>query len=607
MKKYITFLFSNNYSNFSTFFLDWIICFLSLVLFDIFSIVFAAIFSLLIILINYLTKCYNGFVRFTSIQEILKVILSQLISISIISIINFFYDLFEYEKLVLVFYIIISLKISFRLFIKVLYSKNLHNYKNRENTILYGAGKNGVLIKRAFYNNNFFNIIAFLDDNNLLQSRVIDGAKILPFDENLSSYIEKNNVKNIIFSTAKFTKSRKNHIVSFFKDLNIKIFDLSNHDKWIDNRPVLSSLAEFNIEELLFRDEIELNIEFLKSKYNNKTILVTGGAGSIGSEIVNQITKFNLNKLIIVDQSENAMFKLKQDLNEIHGDLKNFKFYVYDICNMDSIKTVFKEYDFDYVFHAAAYKHVPMLEYHPVTAVINNILGTKIITDLCYEFEVPKLLIVSSDKAVNPSNIMGASKRIAEIYSSKNFKNNSVTKVVTTRFGNVLGSSGSVVPIFKKQILNGGPVKVTHPEIIRYFMTIAEASLLVLESAVLGNKSEIFVFDMGKPVKILDLAINMIQLAGFQAGRDIEIKFTGLRPGEKLFEELLTSSEKLQKSHNEKIFIANKEIFNPDKFNQIEELINLALNNAKNDLIVEHMKKIIPEFKSLNSPYSKFD
>ena len=353
------------------------------------------------------------------------------------------------------------------------------------------------------------------------------------------------------------------------------------------------------------RDAIHIDLQKNVLQYQDKTILVTGAAGSIGSEIVRQLLKFKPHKLILFDQAETPLFDLKNELFKAKHRTQ-FEFLLRSVSNYASVEQCFKSQTIDVVFHAAAYKHVFMTETTPAAAVLNNILGTKNVVDLAIKNAVGHFVMVSTDKAVNPSNVMGASKRIAEMYVA-NLAKASNTQLITTRFGNVLGSNGSVVPIFKEQIAKGRPVTVTHPEITRFFMTITEACQLVLEAGATGTGGEIYVFDMGAPVKIKDLAISMIRLSGLVENQDITIEYSGLRPGEKLYEELLTDNENLKPSHNELIYIAQKESFGEEKIQQIERLIAEADLGKSNEILVQLMKKIVPEFKSMNSSYEKMD
>jgi FlaA1/EpsC-like NDP-sugar epimerase len=397
----------------------------------------------------------------------------------------------------------------------------------------------------------------------------------------------------------------KNEITEKILDFPVKLLTVPPVNKWIEGNLKLTQIKNIRIEDLLEREPIVLNNKLLKEKLEGKSILVTGAAGSIGSELVRQLSKFNPNKILLLDNAESALYEIEMELLENKIPM-NFEIILADIRVKNRMQKVFEHFKPQVIFHAAAYKHVPMMENNPSEALAVNISGTKIIADLAHEFHAESLIMISTDKAVNPTNVMGASKRIAEIYcSALNEKSN--TNFITTRFGNVFESNGSVIPRFKKQIERGGPVTVTHPEITRYFMTIPEACQLVLEASVMGKGGEVFVFDMGKPVKILDLAKKMIKLGQTTASNEIKIEFTGLRPGEKLYEELLANNENTLPTHHEKILIAKVENYEFEKINsEIENLIAL-FEDQDNIEIVKSMKKLVPEFKSNNSEFVKLD
>lgn len=557
-------------------------------------------FSFVSILIIFLFNGYKIFNRFFSFYDILKFFLSFLISTFIFFILNYFLllDLILNDILLIFFISFFSLS-SYRICIKILYSKNIVSDNQKINTLLYGAGDSGVIAKRAFYNNLYFNIIGFIDDAKSFQNKSIDGINIFGIGKKLEKFIIKNNIQYIILTTEKFTHKRKKEILRYLNNLNLKVYELPKPDKWINNKPLISSLKEIKIEELLSRSPIKINSKNAKNSFNNKVIFVSGAAGSIGSEIVTQLTKFQPNKIILFDQAESDLFKFKNVLTKMKLKV-DLEFIVGTLLNYEFLNSFFIKNKIDVVFHAAAYKHVIMLEKNIKTAIINNVLGSKNIIDISVKNNVKKFIMISTDKAVKPSSVMGASKRIAELYSSKTFNIKSDTKIVITRFGNVLGSNGSVVPIFREQIANGGPVTVTHPDVIRFFMTIPEASRLVLEAASSGNKSEIFVFDMGDPIKINDLATDMIRLSGLKVNEDIEIKYTGLRKGEKLYEEILTNSEFLKPSHHKLILIANQNPVTTDQLKLIDNLIDLALKDENDDVLKELMKKIVLEYKPLD-------
>jgi FlaA1/EpsC-like NDP-sugar epimerase len=375
--------------------------------------------------------------------------------------------------------------------------------------------------------------------------------------------------------------------------------------KWINGELSFNQLRSVNIEDLLEREPIKLDNDLISAQLNNKIILITGAAGSIGSELSRQCLKYNPKKIILLDQAESPLHEVELEFGDKYAKDK-FETVIGDVRNLDRMRNVFRTFKPEIVFHAAAYKHVPMMENNPSESILNNILGTKNTADLSVEYNVQKFVFVSTDKAVNPTNVMGASKRIAEIYIQSLGKKSSV-KFITTRFGNVLGSNGSVIPRFKRQIEIGGPITITDPEITRYFMTIPEACQLVLEAGSMGKGGEIFVFDMGKSVKIVDLARKMIKLSGLEEGKDIKIVYTGLRPGEKLFEELLADSENTLPTHHSQILIGKVREYQYDEVSKvINELIEL-FDTQNNTKIVQCMKELVPEFKSNNSVFEKLD
>jgi FlaA1/EpsC-like NDP-sugar epimerase len=418
------------------------------------------------------------------------------------------------------------------------------------------------------------------------------------------------NAEAIIISDKSLTKQQKLDIVEECLEYNFKVFTVPSIVNWEDKKEIANKITNFKIEDLLERNPIVLDNELISKRLKNKTILITGAAGSIGSEIARQVINFNPKKIIILDQAETPLHHLKLEMNELITKIK-ITTVICDIRNRDALNHIFIKYKPQVVFHAAAYKHVPLMEENPAQAIFVNVMGTKNTSDLSVEHGVESFVLISTDKAVNPSNVMGASKRIAEKYVQSLFFNlnssGKVTKFITTRFGNVLGSNGSVVPLFKNQIASGGPITITHPDIIRYFMTIPEACQLVLEAGSMGNGGEIFIFDMGKPVKIIDLANKMIRLAGLVPNVDIEIKIVGLRPGEKLYEELLNDTSKTLPTHHEKIMIAEELKDNFELITkEITELIGIAHTFNSED-IVSKMKLIVPEFISMNSNFISLD
>jgi FlaA1/EpsC-like NDP-sugar epimerase len=491
-----------------------------------------------------------------------------------------------------------------RVAIKALYFESINSRQITKNVIIYGGDEYGMATKRSLERDpaNFFKIIAFID--NLSKGKTIDGVDVYGLNS-LEQIIDEYKVNYLILAKKqKFPKVEKT-IIDICLDKNIKILRVPQIDDWINGELSFKQIKKIKIEDLLEREPIELDKKQIQKTVLNKTVLVTGAAGSIGSELVRQLTRFSPKLIILLDQAESPMYDLELEILE---ELKftNIETIIGDISDEIRIEKIFKELKPDIVYHAAAYKHVPMMENNPYEAIKTNVRGTRLLANLSVKYNVQKFIMISTDKAVNPTNIMGASKRIAEMYTQA-LNKKSKTKFITTRFGNVLGSNGSVIPRFKKQIEEGGPVTVTHPEITRYFMTIPEACQLVLEASAFGNGGEIFIFDMGKSVKIVDLAKKMIKLSGLKLGVDIEIKYTGLRPGEKLYEELLNDKENTLPTHHPQIMIAKVNEYKFDDVNnKISELIN-SLANHDNMEIVKKMKNIVPEFKSQNSIYQILD
>ena len=551
-----------------------------------------------------LLRGYRMLLRFTTFIDIGKITMGLVLTLMVYALYVKANTRAHYNYLLLLFYFSLSFLSLYRLIVKLLYARVSKEQKLTA-TILFGAGVNGLMAKRALDDSNSFNVLAFVDDDKTKVGRSIEGISVFALDEKLKKTVEQQNIDQVIITTDKISQKRKNEVFNFFKLQGVKIFTVPAIDKWANSQGIVGNLKPIIIEDLLRRDAIDIDLQKNVLQYQDKTILVTGAAGSIGSEIVRQLLKFKPHKLILFDQAETPLFDLKNELFKAKHRTQ-FEFLLRSVSNYASVEQCFKAHAIDVVFHAAAYKHVFMTETTPAAAVLNNILGTKNVVDLAIKNAVGHFVMVSTDKAVNPSNVMGASKRIAEMYVA-NQAEASNTQLITTRFGNVLGSNGSVVPIFKEQIAKGGPVTVTHPEITRFFMTITEACQLVLEAGATGTGGEIYVFDMGAPVKIKDLAISMIRLSGLVENQDITIEYSGLRPGEKLYEELLTDNENLKPSHNELIYIAQKESFGEEKIQQIERLIAEADLGKSNEILVQLMKKIVPEFKSMNSSYEKMD
>jgi FlaA1/EpsC-like NDP-sugar epimerase len=576
------------------------------------------IFSILIFLlvklfVFYIFKIYQGHIRHTSILDVKRILFSIGTSTLIFFLLNFvrarFIDsiyLLPTSIIIMEFFISYSLIIGFRFSVKIFYieSFNKINVTAKEKVLIYGAGVSGLITKRTIEKDSEspFEVIGYIDDNLKLKNTRLQGTKIFSSND-IEKVIQLKNVNKLIVAIQKPNYDKQKFILDACLKHSVSVLQVPSSKSWINGDFTTSQIKNIKIEDLLGRNPIYLQPEKIQDELKNQIVLVSGAAGSIGSGIVKQLVLYNPKQVILLDQAESALYDLEQDLIFNYPGF-NFSIVVGDICNYKRMERLYDYFKPDFVFHAAAYKHVPLMEDNPSEAIYTNVLGTKNLVDLSLEFEVKKFVMVSTDKAVNPTNVMGASKRIAEIYAQSNVF--SKTKFITTRFGNVLGSNGSVIPLFKKQIEQGGPITITDKRVTRFFMTIPEACQLVLEACTMGNGGEIFVFDMGESVKIIDLARKMIKLSGLVEGKDIEIKVTGLRPGEKLYEELLAKDENTIATHHPKILIAKvRESDNLIK-NKIEELISLY-NLQNNQNIVKLMKEIVPEYKSNNSEFSTLD
>lgn len=563
---------------------------------------------------------YTGIIRYTSAIDSIRILSTIIFSIFMLLIIKLIIQANEIERNIptalIIFFALFSFLILtvYRTIIKIffLYTKKVNG--TRKKTLIYGAGDLGIAVKRTLDHDlrSKNAIIGFLDDNDQKINKVIDGTKIYS-SKKFNHLINTLNVEEVIIASHNIPSERKNEITDIALERNVSILTLPPVKKIMNGDLNPNQIQKIKIEDLLERDPIKINDDHILSQTKGKRILVTGAAGSIGSEIASQLGKYEPQMIILCDQAESPLHNLQLDLQDEFPN-QVYHTYIADIRSTERMRLLFETFKPHYVYHAAAYKHVPMMENHPLEAVQTNVMGTKNLADLAVEFQVEKFVFVSTDKAVNPTNIMGATKRIAEIYvQSLNNHLESLstgkvsTKFITTRFGNVLGSNGSVIPRFRDQIQKGGPVTVTHPEITRYFMTIPEACRLVLEAGAMGQGGEIFVFDMGKSVKIVELAKKMIRLSGFKPNEDVEIKFTGLRPGEKLYEELLNDLENTLPTHHEKIMIAKVRENNYNIVSlKLAELKERLATQNKNEVVYQ-MKLIVPEFKSKNSIYEQLD
>jgi FlaA1/EpsC-like NDP-sugar epimerase len=561
----------------------------------------------------YISKTYKGVVRYTSTRDTMRifvVILSGsflLFALNIISL-NYILGYYFIPNSVIIIDALVSLfvMITSRLAVKALYSEIKNPTKEKINVLIYGAGEAGIITKRTLDRDAAikYKAVAFIDADEDKLGRSIEGVFIFP-QSKMPELIKEYEIELVIIAIQKISSQKKNEITDLCLENNVKVLTVPPVTNWINGELSFNQIKSIKIEDLLERDPIKLDDLAISAQLKNKVVLITGAAGSIGSELARQCANYSPKKIFLLDQAESPLHELELEFNEKFKDTA-FEVVIADIRNVERLKHVFKSFEPQIVFHAAAYKHVPMMENNPSESIFTNILGTKNTADLANEFKVERFVFVSTDKAVNPTNVMGASKRIAEIYIQSLGKK-SQTKFITTRFGNVLGSNGSVIPRFKKQIEDGGPITITHPDITRYFMTIPEASQLVLEAGSIGKGGEIFVFNMGKSVKILDLARKMILLSGLKENRDIKIIFTGLRPGEKLFEELLADTENTLPTHHDQILIGKVREYDYEEVkNIINELIKL-FNTQNNELIVQRMKDLVPEFKSNNSVFQKLD
>ncbi|HEY8397932.1 MAG TPA: nucleoside-diphosphate sugar epimerase/dehydratase [Flavihumibacter sp.] len=548
---------------------------------------------------------FSGIVRFSGIRDITRVVsfaLFQLGSWLIIIGLTSKSDVFAFvgiELLLINCFLVTFLFTSFRIFVREVFqiAGNFHKSKKRR-IMIYGAGDIGLATKKALEidQDAKIQIIGFLDDNVSKVGKSLDGLKIYSSDVAFRKLMAYHKVDEMILAIHNLPAERKERLFEYCSARGVKVTIIPPLQEWINGIFRINQLKELTIESLLERDEIAIDNISAKRTYADAVMLVTGAAGSIGSEICRQLLKYPVVQLVLLDQAESALHDLKLELESLNKNV-DICVEVASVRDKYRIESIFDRYRPNFVFHAAAYKHVPIMEYFPSESVLTNVKGTKIVADAALKYEVQKFIMVSTDKAVNPTNIMGACKRVAEMYIQSLSDRSNHTMFITTRFGNVLGSNGSVVPLFKKQILQGGPVTVTHPDVTRYFMTIPEACRLVLEASVMGQGGDIFVFDMGKPVKIVDLARKMIRLAGYTPGKDMEIKFTGLRPGEKMYEELFKDSEKLLPTHNPLIMKARKTSIDSEWLEaEISELVESAVQH-KQQRIRQQIKSLLPEYK----------
>lgn len=553
-------------------------------------------------------KSYAGMIRHTTIKDTYKITIANISALAVLLVITLlsrnygWSQIFNIPLSILLIHCgaVTILLFFFRVFVKIFYEFASATSHARKNVLIYGSGEMGILVKRLLEGDpkGQYRIKGFIDDDRKLQGKKVDGYHVFPREVLTQDFIENEDIRVFIIAINKIHPVRKKEVIESMIGFGCEILDTPSFDTWMNGQLDVKNLIKVKFEDLLGRDPIVLDLDKIQDGLNGKTILVTGGAGSIGSEIARQLTRFNTRQLILVDQAETPCFYLGEELKNKFPDC-NFRIIIGDVTRQDYIEEIFKSYRPEIVFHAAAYKHVPIMETHPHEAFRVNVGGTRTISDLAIKYKAEKFVMISSDKAVNPTNVMGATKKICELLvHAQSQRKGNTTQFITTRFGNVLGSNGSVIPLFNKQIAEGGPITITHPDITRFFMTIPEACQLVLEAGFMGNAGEIYVFDMGEPVKVLDVAINLIRLSGLEPHKDIQIRYIGLRPGEKLFEELFSEDEPMMQTHNPKISIAQVASYDTDAiFVKIQEILS-SLNKISNVTLIEQMQEIVPGYKS---------
>ena len=564
------------------------------------------------------TSSYKGIIRYTGLEDSVRIFYMVALNMLLVGLANLVYY-YNYKSNIIPFSVVLItflssflLLFNYRLLVKHVFSYYKDAILKNFRVLIFGAGQTGIVARHVINSTPRMQVVGFLEDDVNKVGKVLDGARIYEGSPGgLDALVKNLHIDELVIAVKDISLDRKNELVDVCIRNKVKVRTIPAVEKWVRGELSYSQIREINIEELLGRESIKLDNDNVKKDLVGKRVLISGAAGSIGAELVRQVVLYGPSLVVLVDQAESAMYELEREIKDQNSLVKIIP-YLADITNAERLEYVFKEFQPDLVYHAAAYKHVPMMESNPSEAVSCNILGTKALADMAVKYKVKKFVMISTDKAVNPTNVMGCSKRIAEIYvqslnnhlSSTGMGN---TVFVTTRFGNVLGSNGSVIPLFKKQIKEGGPVTVTHPEITRFFMTIPEACQLVLEAGTMGKGGEIFIFDMGKAIKILDLAKKMVRLSGYEPDRDVPIVFTGIREGEKLYEELLTTTENTVPTHHSKILIAKVQEYGFTEINKFVDLFH-ELVYDKNELkMVALMKELVPEYKSNYSRYEVLD
>lgn len=582
------------------------------------------IYSVLGLFVMYFTKTYEGIVRYTAMRDGIKLLRSTVTLGVLVFFTNYIWENFfgmprimPVSVVIIASYISLGLLIIYRLIVKDLLYRfnNIEKERIEKRVVIFGAGEAGVLTHKTIRKDNQIKYIncGFLDDDPSKKGKYIEGVKVYGSLEELDTIINLKSPTELIISTLSISQERRKEVIEASIDKELHVFTIPPVNQWVSGELDTNEIREVNIEDLLGRKSIKLKNEKVIQEMKGSVVLVSGAAGSIGSELAIQIARAKPLKLLLLDKSESALYDIENHLARLGYGVAT-EVILADVKERDTVLNIFETHKPKYVFHAAAYKHVPMMEKYPKEAIKCNVLGTKNMADAALKYNANKFVFVSTDKAVNPTNVMGASKRLAEKYiqSLHQYYDKQVGKpnhtlFITTRFGNVLGSNGSVIPLFKDQIKHGGPVTVTHPDITRYFMTIPEACELVLEAGVMGNGGEIYVFDMGQPVKIFELAKKMIKLSGKKLNEDIFIEFTGLREGEKMIEELLNNSETVKETHHEKIKIADiSNGYYPEINAGIEACVDNIDNSSEWDLVAS-IKRLVPEFISNSSRFEVLD